>query len=445
MTKHYIGRLTYGLMATLVAGSAGATELPAFVSNLNAGVVATISDGDFVALTYATGQLAPESAGFRDLLTIISLRDGEPHVTSIPVSNSVNGAPETMTITGDGQSAFVVERLASRTEGARTIRDLKPGRKLFAIDLSDAKSPKIADETTVGPRPAGVAVDPRGERVAVIHNTPDSAVLTILPYRNHSFGTAVEYKLTDYGITEGGANASNVHWHPSGRFLAINFNTWNRVAFFEVKVTRDRTELQRWGNVVEVGRDPYAGRFTGDGRFYLTSNWGRNFKAESPEDRIPTVPSTVGLVRLAAVSAGGRKVRHEYLGGPESDLNAEGIAVSPDGRLVATVNMRGTAFPPDHPRFDREATVSLLQLEPENGKLTKIADYSFEGALPEGGSFDLTGDYFLASVFQGHPGADPEHGAGLEVFRVIRGDVPRLERLGRIPMPHGVHHVRVAP
>ncbi len=88
--------------------------------------------------------------------------------------------------------------------------------------------------------------------------------------------------------------------------------------------------------------------------------------------------------------------------------------------------------------------MTLLALDPESGAIKKIADYPFEGVLPEGGTFDLTGDHFMATVFQGHDGAGPETGAGLEVFRVVKGKSPSLQRAGRIPLPHGVHHVDVA-
>lgn len=44
--------------------------------------------------------------------------------------------------------------------------------------------------------------------------------------------------------------------------------------------------------------------------------------------------------------------------------------------------------------------MTLLAFEPESGVLTKIADYPFDGGLPEGGSFDLTGEHFLAHARQ---------------------------------------------
>ena len=106
--------------------------------------------------------------------------------------------------------------------------------------------------------------------------------------------------------------------------------------------------------------------------------------------------------------------------------------------------MRGTGFPPESARFHREASVSLFVFDPAGGAIEKIADYAFEGVLPEGAAFDLTGDHLLVTVFEGHKGASADKGAGLEMFRVVRGARPSLARVGRVPLPHGVHHVDVA-
>jgi phosphate/sulfate permease len=56
------------VMAT-AAFSAAANDPPDFVGRIAAGTIATISDGDFVGQSYATGRLAPAEAGYRDTLT----------------------------------------------------------------------------------------------------------------------------------------------------------------------------------------------------------------------------------------------------------------------------------------------------------------------------------------------------------------------------------------
>lgn len=431
-------------------GLTGATaDLPEFINRVEAGTIVAISDGDFVAETYATGRLTPTERNHGDVLTVIRTRNGNASRRQIEVSNSVTGPPEALSLTRDGHTAFVVERLGRRAPGVELARELPPGRTLTAVDLSDDTAPRIADTVEIGPLPEAVRASPDGRRVAVVANTPEASLLQIVPYSEGRFGEVATFRLADLGITgdqsrpRGGVTATMVDWHPSGRFLAVNINTQNRVAFFEVLEGPDgRLDLRRWGNTVEVGADPFVGRFTPGGRHYLTADWGRDLTAETVEERLPEKPSWVSVIRLADPAAAGTSAEHRRIGGAETDLSSEGLAVSPDGRLVATVNMRGTAFPPASPRFQREATISLLTFDPENGSLTKIADYPFAGVLPEGASFDLTGDHLLVTVFQHH--GNERAGGGIDVWRVTRGDRPSLTRLGRIPVPHGVHHAEVA-
>lgn len=77
--------------------------------------------------------------------------------------------------------------------------------------------------------------------------------------------------------------------------------------------------------------------------------------------------------------------------GAITNLAAEGLTKSPDGTLVATGNMRGTAFPLESPRFQSERMVTLLTFNSETGSITKLADYPFSGVLPEGGTLNLKG------------------------------------------------------
>jgi len=439
-------------IAAAFVGSAAvaAATTTDLVARISAGTIAAISDGDFVAQTYATGRLAPREAGHRDVLTVLSIVDGRMVTGSIGISNSVTAAPEILALTRDGRTAFVVERLGERAQGGETLRDLPPGRRLFAIDLADKAAPRLSDTREIAPFPESLSVSPDGRRVAVVSNTPEKSFVQIVDHAGGRFGAIARFDLAELGVTgsspapRGGVTATNVHWHPTGRFLAVNINTQDRVVFFEVTGAGEALALRPWGNSVKVGRDPFVGRFTPDGRHYLTSNWGRVFAATDLEGRIPPTPSSISVVRLADTAVVGESARHGQIGETETDLSAEGLAVSPDGRLVATVNMRGTAFLPGSPRFQREATVTLLTFDPATGALVKVDDYPLDGVLPEGGAFDLSGDHFLATVFHGHDGAGPRAGAGLEVFRVVRGERPSLQPVGRVPLPHGVHHVDLA-
>ena len=415
---------------------------------LSSGTIVAISDGDFLAQTYATGQLPSVAAGHRDLLTVLSLGPIGIQSASVSVSNSVTAAPEVLAVTRDGSTAFVVERLAERGDGATLVRDLAQGRRLFAIDISDKANPRMMGSVEIGPLPEAIALGPDGATVAVVSNSTEDSLVQFVTYKNGRFGPVQTFDFVGLGLAEKGAKrssaATNIQWHPSGSYLAVNDNIRNRVIFFSLKGGEGSYQIEGWGEPVLVGRDPFVGRFSPDGRYYFTSNWGRNFNATDLAGRIPTSPSTISVIRMAARDTDDRSAVHIKIADVETDNSAEGLAISPDGRLVATVNMRGTALPLSSGRFEREASVTLLSFDAASGVLTKIDDYRFEGMLPEGGSFDLTGDHFVATVFQGHDGASERSGAGLEVFEVKKGAKPELRALGRIPLPHGVHHVEIA-
>lgn len=434
------------LLACVLLAPFSALAQPSALDGVADDRIVAISDGDFLAETYGTQVLPPVSAGHRDTLTVFSRVDGRWVRAALSVSNSVTAAPEILALTPDGRTAFVTERLGERPPGGTMVSDLPPGNRLFAIDLSRADAPRLAATAAIADNPEALAFDPRGERIAVISNTAQASILTIVPYHDGRFGRTTRIDLATLGITgtavtpRGGVTATNVQWHPSGRYLAVNINTQHRVAFFAVTGPRNALVLRPWGNIVMTGRDPFVGRFTPDGRHYLTSDWGRDFGAKNLAERLPNRSSTVTVIRLADADS----AEHRVIDSAKSGISAEGVAVSPDGRLVATVNMEGSIFPPGSPRFTRNASVSLFAFDSNSGALVKAGDFPFEAVLPEGAVFDATGDHLLVTVFQGHPGSVASIGAGVHLFRVLKGARPALISRGRIALPHGVHHVAVA-
>ncbi|MGW0252046.1 lactonase family protein [Nocardia goodfellowii] len=390
--------------------------------------IVALADGDHLASTYADGVLAPD--GYRDLLTTLRVADGEVSAHHLEVSNSVTSAPEVLALSPDGRTAFVTERLGQRHPGSTRAQQLPQGDRLFAVDVSG--SMRVLDTATIAPSPEALGVSPDGTRIATVSNTADAAILELTPWAGTAFGTPARYDLATLGLTgdparpRGGVLATNVHWHPDGRALAVNITTQNRVAFFTV----DGNEIRPWGAPVSTGADPFVGRFTPDGRHYITSDWGRDLSTTDLSRRIPATRSKLSVIRLDGTGA------HQVTATAESDKSAEGLAINPAGDRVATVNMRGTALPPDSPAHDTHASVSLLRLDPATGALTKLGDYPLDGVLPEGGTFDSTGRYFIATIYQARAAGTP--GSGLQIYRV---EPDRLTPVQRIPLPHGVHHV----
>jgi hypothetical protein len=393
--------------------------------NLEGKHLAVISDGDFFASSYVDGRLPKLDPRYQDALTIIPLPlNGEQF--SLNVSNSVNAPPEALALAPDRNLAFVIEYVGQRNQETQTREDLPPGRWLSVVDFTNPQQPQIRDRQEIAQFPESIDVHPNGKWLAITTDSSDSEVLQLIPVNGSTLGTPVTISLKDLGIpiAEGELNASYVEWHPSGNYLALNLYLQNRIVFLEF--TQDQisgeVSLKPWGGPVAVGADPFSGRFTPDGRYYLTANWQRNFEADSLEGRLPTQASTVSVIRLGDYPGEQSEARpHQLVTTMKSDRSSEGIAISPDGQLVATANMRETALPQSSARFTRQATVSLFSLDPNSGELIKAGDFPFEGL----NSNEPTG--------------------GLDIWRVKREPRLTLQYARRINVPHGSHQVVVAP
>lgn len=435
--------LLLGIVALILTLFSAVKGFAQASDDLQGRYLAVVSDGDFFASSYVDGRIPGNDPRYQDALTLIPLPfTGE--TISLTVSNSVLSPPEIMTLSADGNTAFVVETAAQRPAGATTRSDLSPGRLLTMVDLTNPRQPKIVAQQAIGTAPEAIDVHPEGNWLAIVTNpAPDSdepEALQLVPVNGTTLGEPISFPLETLGIpaTEGALDASSVEWHPSGQYLAINLYRQNRVVFLEFTQTAGEVSVKPWGNPVAVDPDPFSGRFTPDGKYYLSANWQRNFEADSLEGRLPTQPSTVSVIRL-----GNGERPHQVTATVESDLSSEGIAVSPDGTLVATANMRNTAFPTRSPRFTREATVSLFRLEAATGQLQKAGDFPFEGVLPEGITFDATGDHVIVATFEYLNSAQPT--GGLDVWQVSREPRLELAYVGRINVPHGSHQVLVSP
>jgi hypothetical protein len=236
--------------------------------------LAVISDGDFFASTYVDGRIPGDDSRYQDTLTLIPLPFSGERV-SVEVSNSVNGPPETLALSPDGRTAYVVEYVGQRPAGATTRSDLPAGRFLSQVDLTDPRQPRLLDRVEVGPFPEAIDVHPEGDWVAIATDSSESEVLQLIPVRDSSLGEPIHIPLESLGIPAAAEplNASYVEWHPSGKHLAVNLYRQNRIVF--LRFTQDsahEASLSLWGEPVAVDADPYSGRFTPDGRHFITAN-----------------------------------------------------------------------------------------------------------------------------------------------------------------------------
>ena len=80
--------------------------------------------------------------------------------------------------------------------------------------------------------------------------------------------------------------------------------------------------------------------------------------------------------------------RHVVVSTARTGVLPEGLAVSPDGRWMVTTNLERTAYRDDDARQGGFASLTLMRINPADGRLTRLGDRTFNGVIPEGVVFD---------------------------------------------------------
>lgn len=430
MRPHFLLAAFYALVTQ---GSAMAQDTPA-----SGGILAALSDTDMVPTVYETGDLGPADPDHRDTLSVVSYDDGRFATRSLTISNSTNGPPGSLDLSHDGRIAFVAETFRPRAAGMTRLSELVPGTELRSVDIRPGREPTVIDRVEIGTQPQTIQLSPDGGLIVAITTDADRE-LSFVPVRDGRFGPVARFGLA---LPPSGGliplKSTWVQWHPGGRYIAVNLVDRAQVAFFEV--VRDEAgsaaAVRPWGNRVQTNKFPFVGRFSPDGRFYVTSDvqWGID-----TQGFFGVREGILTTIRLAAVGSDGEAARHTVphiaLGG----WGSETVAFSPDGRFLVTSNLRGTGKPDGSPDWTREASLSLYALDGETGRLTPQGEWPIDAVLPQGLAFDRSGRTLFVGVNRYRDGK-PVPGGAVEIWRISTDDTPTLEATGqRIGLPPGVH------
>ena len=414
--------------AVLASGSLMANEIT-HLPGLEGQAIVAISDGDMLSSAYVNGQLGPRESA--DALSVLTLEDMS--VASVPVSNSVAGAPTAVAVTPDGRFAIVSESFGPRPEDGQTFRDLPIGTQLTLVDLSDLSNPTVADTADVGNRLDGLSISPDGSLVAVALHQTDGRGLAFVELNDGALGAVSHANLPAIADTQ---RISHVQWHPTLDFIAIH--TVDQAVVHFARVLRDggTVTLEPWGNPVLTSKYPFMGRFTPDGSHYLTANlfWG----PDVPGIWTEAVDGDVMSIRFDAEGAGDNGPRHLIVGRAGTGASPEGVAISPDGEWAVTTNLEVSYAPADDPRHTPYSSLTLIDIDRETGTLKTVGTYYFDGILPEAATFDASGGYVAVVNYDQHVGGVT--GGSIDFWRLVEGDDPKLvqTRLS-VPVQHGPH------
>lgn len=134
---------------------------------------------------------------------------------------------------------------------------------------------------------------------------------------------------------------------------------------------------------------------------------------------------------------------HEIVSTARVGVSPEGLAMSPDGSLIATVNMRRTYLTDTLPVYPARArsSISLVGFDSDTGELTTTDEYFYEGLLPEDAVFDAEGESLSVTIYN-YEEEFPEEGV-MEFWNVREeSGESTLERTDfTVPVVRGPHTV----
>lgn len=430
------GLVIYGLLQLIEPVSIAPVPPVAQSPPFSGRALLIASDADMIASAYADAKL-DRVEGIEDTLTTIELPldPAQPAVAAIPVPNSVMSWPQIIATSPDGTIAYVAEVRGTplpEIQELDSIEDMPDGSQITVINIANPAEPELIETVDVGRNPRHLAISPDGQFLSIDLDEPGRELLLVGINSDGTLGERRYFAITNAAGEAAEVNSSN--WHPSGRFLALNLN--NRfVAFYEVSTDATSVEVSPYGQPLDVGNHLSCGQFSPNGQTYLISDlkWSTR-----PLRILNYLMNPKG--ELIAIRFDADGTQPEITSRAEVGLSPEGFAVSPDGSLVVTVNMRRTylaAMPPAW-RGKSYSSLSTVQLDQETGSLTTLDEYGFEGLLPEHAVFDASGN-FLATVIYNYRETSPETGA-VEFWNVIQDSQPRLERTGlTLDIVRGAH------
>ncbi len=381
------------------------------------------SDTDMLPSAYADGKLGPE-AGV-DVLSVIRLGGpiGGMRVATAEVTNSVTGPPAAVAVTPDGRFAIVAETQGKRPAGKpdATMKDLAPGRRLTVVDLTEPDRPRVVQQIDSYERAVSVAVNAAGTLVAVTFSPEGHAAVPLVLFhlRNGRLTEPTEPSLPGYGPTD---ELSDAEFLDAQGALGVVYTSDDnsRLQLLHYADANGRVSLTPWGNEVRVDASPYLVKFSPDGRFAVVNSMhvfgnGRG---------------TVTSIRLGVTDAKG-VIRHEIVSRVDAGKFPEGLAISPDGRWVATANLENSYLPVNDPEQRYFASISLFRMQAAEGTLEKVGDFAFDGLLPEPLVFDNSSRFLATGSFGRYD--DPHAGGQIDFWRIVE----------RNPQPGRVELVRL--
>ncbi|MBB3103361.1 WD40 repeat domain-containing protein [Azomonas macrocytogenes] len=285
----------------------------------------------------------PKEAG-SDTLTVLDTSTFPfRKIKEIPVQFGIQGPPQAVAITPDGQLALV---------GAPTRYDHANGKLmtdnfLQVVDLQ-AASPTIT-KLPLPTHPQGIAINPAGN-LALVAGIDGSLYAVSLEDKHATLQGSL--KLSSGRL----AGLSFTH---DGQHALVALRDQQGVAVVDIKGQAIEDSLVR----LSSGVAPYTIDVSSDGRWAVVSNVG--LAGLAGDAKKVGDADTVSLIDVSSTPF--KTV--QYLNVPSVP---ESVAISPDGRWIAVLSMDGSNLPKDNPGRKEKGKLTLFSIR--DGQAMQVSE-----------------------------------------------------------------------
>lgn len=274
---------------------------------------------------------APDTPRTADSVAVLRIGRSVETLANLPAPATVVGPPGSVALSSDSRMAIVTAGQVMGPAGAPV-----PGDVVTVIDLSQPKSPKVAQTLHAGTGAAGVAINPTGTLALVANTSADSLSL---------------FTIADHRLTAAGTIALD----PKSRPVDVGFadpRTAYVVAQGTNKLLRlsiDGTKVTPAGEIM-VGAQPYSLAIRPGRSIAYVSHLGGRTPGGPPGPK----PGSVGIVDLAA----GRMIDQIDTG-----VTPEHVGLSPSGRFLQVTVNNGSTAPSTSPAFHDFGLMTIYRVE----------------------------------------------------------------------------------
>ncbi|MEM9668162.1 MAG: hypothetical protein AAF950_04480 [Pseudomonadota bacterium] len=372
------------------------------------GTFVAISDADMAGTAYADGKLEPFN-GASDEMTLF--RNGRS-VATAAVSNSVVSWPQIAVASPDGRHIYAIETRGSLSKEIEQVESaftaFPSGHIVSAFEVRDQKLIEVSRIENVGLNPQSIDISSNGRFLAISSETANTE-LTIVPLDEQGLLGEARFISMNPPFQPGDKEkrARTLHLSPDGTMIALNVGNvryqFYSLIFDDSGVPEGVTAI---GAPIEFGVRLSIGRWSRDGRFLIVTD------VNAYDSGVRMLFQRGG--QLHVIKAPTAETPAELIDSKRVGRFAEGLELSDDGSLIASIAMERTYLPElffleTWPRR-RTYLLTLFSFDSENGTLVERDRIRTAGVLPEDVIFDKQGSNLAVAVFHRRKGLDRKRG-----------------------------------